>query len=597
MRRSQKIWTALLVVGLMVASVDLAHADQKSAQTDVATPHTNAAMLDQYLTRLVPFGFSGVVLVAKDDKVLLSKGYGLANRETHTPFVPKTIVNLGSITKQFTAVAILKLESQGKLSVNDPISKYLPGVTPDKTEITLHHLLTHTAGLRSDYGDSDYEKVDRDEYIARVMAEPLESKPGERFEYANSGYSLLAAIVEIVSGESYEQYLSKNVLAPAGMSQTGYRLPRWDASTVAHGYIEGKDWGTVVDKPMADDGPYWNLRGNGGLQTTAEDMLKWHKALETDAVLPASSRERMFTPYVAEGPEGRSHYGYGWAIFKTRRNTKLVAHNGGNGIFVADFLRFVDEGLMVFVASNSAEFPAISLSPALARIVFGDHVDMPGAAVASTAKQTDGLVGSYTLGGASVSVESVDGKFVVKPQGQDAIATLWPSHEDPADLAAFGVRSRMLFTKSREGDYKPLAEAFGGRMSVDQIKENESSLWGDLEKEFGAFKEISVIGTAPTSDGDYFTWVEFQFERGRQMMRLRWGPRFLLGIRPVQQGPQRLFLATEGGGFTAFDVPTASVITMTANRAANGAVEALTISVAGKTVVARRGRPVDGSTK
>jgi len=160
------------------------------------------ARLDDYMTRLEGFGFSGTLLVAKDGDIVLSKGYGVADKSRGTPMTAETVISIGSITKQFTAAAILKLEMQGKLNVDDPITKYFPIVPPDKAGITLHHLLTHTAGLDEDYGGTDYEEVSRDEILKRVFSRPLKWEPGKRHLYSNAGYSLLGAIVEIVSGQT-----------------------------------------------------------------------------------------------------------------------------------------------------------------------------------------------------------------------------------------------------------------------------------------------------------------------------------------------------------------------------------------------------------
>jgi CubicO group peptidase (beta-lactamase class C family) len=162
--------------------------------------------LDDFLSRLADWGFAGTIVVAKDNQVVLAKGYGLADREKKIPMTTDTVISIGSITKQFTAAAILKLEMEGKLRVTDSIDKYFPNVPEDKKAITLHHLLTHCSGLVSDFGD-DFDKVTRDEIIRRAMASKLLWQPGHRYRYSNAGYSLLGAIVEIVSGRPYEAFL------------------------------------------------------------------------------------------------------------------------------------------------------------------------------------------------------------------------------------------------------------------------------------------------------------------------------------------------------------------------------------------------------
>ncbi|MBK6315836.1 MAG: beta-lactamase family protein [Blastocatellia bacterium] len=265
--------------------------------------------------------------------------------------------------------------------------------------MTIHQLLTHSAGLESDYGPTDYEAVSRDEIARRVFAAPLRTTPGKEYFYSNAGYSLLAAIVEILSGQSYEAYLRANLFEPAGMKATGYKVA-WRDGQVAHGYVDGKDWGTILDKPWDKDGPYWNLRGNGGLHSTAGDMYRWHLALEGEKILSKSAKDKYFKPHVPEDPEGHSYYAYGWAVFETPRKTRLVAHNGSNGVFVADFRRYVDENVVIYAASNG-EMSATALTEVLPAVVFGSEYAIPPAVVAVDATAMDRVVGSYALSSGS----------------------------------------------------------------------------------------------------------------------------------------------------------------------------------------------------
>ncbi len=135
----------------------------------------------------------------------------------------------------------------------------------------------------------------------------------------------------------------------------------------------------MLEKFQEPDAPYWTLRGNGGLHTTLGDMLAWHRALDTDAVLSKDARAKYFMPYVAEGPRGLSHYAYGWVVTKSARGTSVVQHNGGNGIYVAEFVRFPDEDAMLFVTSTDTTVTATSVVEVLERILFGGHAALPAA--------------------------------------------------------------------------------------------------------------------------------------------------------------------------------------------------------------------------
>ena len=341
---------------------------------------------------LVAADFRGNVLVSKGGTVLLRKGYGMADRENGVPYTADTVFTVGSITKQFTASAILKLEMQGKLHVEDPIGKYIPGVPEDKRAITLHHLLTHTSGLESDFA-GDFDPVSRDEYAKRVLASKLRSKPGDVYFYANSGYSLLGAVVEIVSGMPYEKYLRDNLFLPAGMRDTGYKLPGWSPARIAVGYHDGKRWGRLTEKPWAADGPYWALRANGGIHSTLDDMLRWHVALSGDTVLSAAEKDKMFRRQVREGPGADTYYGYGWSIGEAAWGGRLIEHNGGNGTFFADFLRYVDDEIVVILSTNDSEVRGGRISHALGRLAHGEDVPVPKPAGAAAAAKPLGISG------------------------------------------------------------------------------------------------------------------------------------------------------------------------------------------------------------
>ncbi len=252
------------------------------------------AKIDEYLTELTPDRFAGSVLVAKEGEILLNKGYGMAIRSDGIPNSSESVIVIGSITKQFTAAGILKLEMQGKVSTDDKLPMYFVQVPEEKQDITLHQLLTHTAGLIDYTGDwdaeGDFEIALRDETIQEALNAPLISTPGTEFHYSNSSYSALAAIIEKVSGLSYEEYLSANIFKPAGMDTTGYRLPDWDSHVVAHYYADDEDLGGFLERPY----PQWNLLGNGGILTTTGDLYRYHVALERDEILSAAAKEKFY---------------------------------------------------------------------------------------------------------------------------------------------------------------------------------------------------------------------------------------------------------------------------------------------------------------
>lgn len=316
-------------------------------------PEPRDPSVEKFLDDTLPDGASGTVVAARDGSVAHCRGFGLADREAEVAARCDTVYDTMSMTKQFTAAAILKLEMMGELRVTDPLSKFVGPVPDDKRAITLHHLLTHTAGLPEQLG-GDYDALSREDMLDGALESRLSSAPGTEHSYSNLGYSVLAAVVERVSGGSYEEFLAENLFAPAGMTQTGYVLPEWKPGQVAVEYDEnGVPKGRPFDHPWAEDGPYWNLRGNGGLLSTARDMFRWHVALRGDEVLSKSAKDKLFKPHVPEEESGDSYYGYGWVVSPTDEG-RIVWHDGGNGWSLGIMARFPDQGAMVFWVSNHA---------------------------------------------------------------------------------------------------------------------------------------------------------------------------------------------------------------------------------------------------
>ena len=324
---------------------------------DPAAPATEPRRVDpsveEFLDDTLPDGTSGTVVAARDGSIAHCRGFGLANRAAKVAARCDTAYDIMSMTKQFTAAAILKLEMMGKLRVTDPMSKFVGPVPDDKRAITVHHLLTHTSGLTDQLG-GDYEALSREEMLDAALESELRSAPGTEYSYSNLGYSILAAIVEKASGTSYERFLASHLFEPAGMTQTGYVLPEWKPDQVAVEYDEnGVPKGKPFDHPWAEDGPYWNLRGNGGMLSTARDMFRWHLALRGDEVLSKSAKDKLFKPHVPEEEGGDSYYGYGWVVSPTDEG-RIVWHDGGNGWSLGIMARFPDQDAMVFWVSNHA---------------------------------------------------------------------------------------------------------------------------------------------------------------------------------------------------------------------------------------------------
>ncbi|NRB59278.1 MAG: serine hydrolase [Winogradskyella sp.] len=314
--------------------------------------------IDTYLESSTKNGFSGTVLVAIKGEVILSKGYGWADRENKIPNSPSTVFNIGSITKQFTASAILKLVEQGKLKTSDKLITYFQQAPSDKQDITIHQLLTHTSGISHKTGGFRYNEASKEQFLEEFFESKLQSKPGTEHLYANANYIMLTAIIEIVSGQTYSSFLHEYLFKPTQLESTGYKSIRFITDRLAHGYYYNRndeqwtDWGTT-QQHLPYNHNHWYSIGKGDIHSTVEDLYQWHVALKNNIVLTSETRSLQETPFVAENDEDTSFYGYGWAIFQSDRNTKIVTHNGSNGLYFADFVRFIDDVVVVIYMTNA----------------------------------------------------------------------------------------------------------------------------------------------------------------------------------------------------------------------------------------------------
>lgn len=360
-------WVAFTLLGLLFAPIAL------SKQSDKPLADNSKAVvdkIDRYLLQLVEKEFSGSVLVLHHGRKLLSRGYGLSDRENGYHNAPDTVFDIMSVTKSFTGAAVLKLQMAGKLRLTDTLGKYFSNFSADKSHITLHQLLTHTAGLPEVLGQ-DYEPITQADFLRKVATTELHFEPGTYYAYSNVGYSLLAMVVEQVAGMSYEQWLNRTLFKPAGMTRTGYVLPRYKERDVAVGY-GAADWGRPNQKPWQADGPFWHLKGNGGLLSTVEDLHLWFVALQGNRVLSEEAKTLYFTP--SGKPRWRSSrpssYGYGWAIDKAPWDKQIINHTGGNPGMSSDVSFYLDTQSAIVVLSNTRDGFSYEVSRAIEGILF-----------------------------------------------------------------------------------------------------------------------------------------------------------------------------------------------------------------------------------
>lgn len=312
--------------------------------------------------------FNGTVLVMQKGKAIYSKAFGMADREWDIANTVNTKYRIGSVTKQFTAACILQLAEQGKLSLDDKLSKYIPDY-PKGDSITTHMLLNHTSGIQNytnipEFWPKAVLPLSHDSMIALFKNKPLNFSPGTKWDYSNSGYYLLGVIVEKASGKNFSRYLLENIINKTGLKNTGMDQLDSVLAYRAKGYSKNRQnvWEHAMLISM--EGPY----SAGAMFSTVDDLYNWTKALHNNQVLSAASTQKMLTPY-------KENYGYGIGIDSLKKH-KRVSHSGGIPGFSSYLSSFPDDDLSVVVISNNGSNSS-SLGIALESIMFDLPVQIP----------------------------------------------------------------------------------------------------------------------------------------------------------------------------------------------------------------------------
>jgi CubicO group peptidase (beta-lactamase class C family) len=329
------------------------------AQDSVAT------RVDEYIrTEMQTQQIPGLALaVIKDGQIVIAKGYGLANVEHQAPVKPETIFQSGSTGKQFTATAVMMLVEEGKLSLDDKITKYFPDGPDAWRNISVRHLLTHTSGMTDYPQDFDLKRdYTEDELYQRIKAVPLAFQPGEKWSYSNLAYVMLGILIHKVSGKFYGDFLQERIFKPLEMttariiSEADIVPNRAAGYRVVNGQLKNQNWVS----------PTLNTTADGALYLTIHDMAKWDAALYTEKLLKRSSLEQMWTPVKLN--DGKTHpYGFGWAIGEVRGH-RIIEHGGAWQGFKAQISRYVDDKMTVILFANQIRANQSKLAHGVAAI-------------------------------------------------------------------------------------------------------------------------------------------------------------------------------------------------------------------------------------
>ncbi len=384
--------TKSLAISLIVLALLLPASLESRAQVSSSNGQGLAEQINALCEKTFKADEPGAaVIVVKDGKVLFRRGYGMANMELGVKIEPDMIFRIGSVTKQFTAVAILMLMEQGKLALTDDITKFLPDYPTQGQKITIEHLLTHTSGIVSYTGLPEWrpqwrKDVTMNELIALFKDKPMEFAPGTKWNYNNSAFVLLGVIIEKISGLSYGEFLEKHIFAPLGMKTASYDNTARIVARRAAGYSRGKE-GFINCDYLSMSWPH----AAGALMASVDDLALWDAALYTEKIIKQDSLKRAWTPYVLNNGK-KTKYGYGWGIL-TVAGHRSVEHGGGINGFTCDAIRWPDDRLYIAILTNR-DLGTGTLAHQVAALVTGASLADPKPISLPTAT-LDQFVGVY----------------------------------------------------------------------------------------------------------------------------------------------------------------------------------------------------------
>jgi CubicO group peptidase (beta-lactamase class C family) len=445
----------VLLLAVAVALAAPAHAKPQAE----APPDPLAKTLDTMLTGLYAKDAPGAAVIAVlDGRTVLRKAYGMADLELGVPLEPDMVFRIGSMTKQFTAVAILMLVEEGKVAVSDPITKFLPDYPTGGKTITVEHLLTHTSGIKSYTDMDDFLANIRKDYTVKELidhfkSQPMEFDPGDKYKYDNSGYFLLGAIIEKASGMGYEAFLKKRIFDVVGMPQTSLESTSRITPRRARGYAKTGEVWTNADW-MSMTQPY----AAGAIVSTVDDLAKWDAALYTGSLLRPETVQQAFTPHRMK--DGKTiEYGYGWQPGQWEGFT-VLQHGGGINGFVSMGIRMPERKVYVAVLSNRAAEPfPFPVAQRLATYLVGKPWGPKRVAVEET-KLRD-YVGVYKADEKlNWTVTLADGRLYIQPSGGEK-TEVFPMAE--AEFFYEGLLDRLRFERDAGGKVTALVrQGFGG---------------------------------------------------------------------------------------------------------------------------------------
>lgn len=484
--------------------------------------------MDNLLQWEEQFGFSGSAIVVKDSEVVLNKGYGFANKESGFHNTPQTLFYIASISKPITALAVMKLVEEKRISLSDKILKYFPNVPESKKEITIEMLLTHTSGFKHTYSCDNI--ADRSKAIETILKEtPLVASPGVKFNYSGDNYTLLAAIIEIASGEIFEAFVEKNVLRPAGIHKQAFTGNMQEE--------QYNDFASPAEnspyKSLKDIEPTWGRKGRAGMILSVEDLYKLDKAFTANKILQAKTVSNILSPKIKDstGP----NYGYGFSIDNTIKGTKVFGHSGDDDAVGhnAVYLDFPEENIKIFIASNSGMYFGTSwsaiISTMLQRLLFkSNYTYQPDKLFYNefekySSETLETYEGVYRSGNTEYHVWINNSlQLILSPVGNEVSQAFDFSEA----YLQKNILTKSILEETHNHLYTLMQNSSRDNESFEKLKTTISSFWQSLEMKNGPLERIEILGTANIWSGNYqadiATWFKLGFKTKTQLYRMEW---------------------------------------------------------------------------
>ncbi len=477
-----------------------------------------AAAVDGFVKRCEIFGFSGQVLAARAGTILSHRAYGWADRKRNRRMAMDTPIGIASMSKQYTAAAVMKLAEAGRLALDEPIGRHLKDAPPDKAALTLHQLLTHTGGMPPGDLSADFELTSRQAVIAKAYAAPL--RPAGAWRYSNAGYNLVAAVIEKASGRTYEDFLREALFRPAGLTATGFAedtLVRRQAARAYNGWVDN---GGPADWPRPNFRPW----GGGTVFSTALDTYRWQQALATGRVLSAASLAALTAPHVRPEPDAPYAYSYGGFVEPAEHGVFIERSGDWEQGYNAAWHAWPQDSLTLIILSNATTGAGQSMRQAVQgdveKILRGAAPDMPPVAPPTSAASRRARQGDYGTGN-QVDLRLVDdGAYLwAGAESQKGIELLGGYNAAVrAGLAKAAERTERLLSGLQQGGQGAYAEAL---MDRGDLVADYWGEWSELIATHGPLRSWRVVGAVKAGRGAQAT-TRLDFERKSMSMSFFW---------------------------------------------------------------------------